>query len=125
MRDWIFLFVALLFNVFANILMKAGAIHEKHTAIGAPLHTRIHHFMNTETILSILLFAANVVLYRKALSGLPISIAYPVMVSLGLVLVIILAHYIPAFKERITVMQIVGMVMIVAGVWLVSRSMSN
>lgn len=122
MKYWIILGIALLFNVIANVLMKIGAMTEKHTLPDAALHTRVHHFMNAATIVSILLFAANVLFYRKALSGLPITVAYPIMVSIGLVMVVLIARFMPMLNERVSWLQIGGMILIIAGVWMVSQT---
>lgn len=121
MKAWLFLTAALLLNSFANILMKVGAATQKTLAEDASFFSKAVNFLNIATLAGIILFAGNVLLYRKALDGLPISIAYPVMVSLGLIIVVVFARFLPILSERISLLQIVGMVLIVAGVWLVSQ----
>ena len=58
--------------------------------------------------------------YRKALDNLDISVAYSVMVSVGLILVTLAAVFIPLLSERVSAWQIFGMILITAGVWLVA-----
>jgi multidrug transporter EmrE-like cation transporter len=65
------------------------------------------------------LFAANVLVYRKALEHLDISVAYPVMVSGGLILVTVAAIAMPALSEKISIVQALGILLIAAGVWCV------
>jgi len=119
---WIFLIFALLMNAGASVLLKVGS----KIAEGAPLKAdagfvdKTFHFLNFPTILAIFLFAVNVLAYRRALDELNISIAYPIMVSGGLVVVTACACLIPLLGERITWWQVVGMVLIAVGVWLVA-----
>lgn len=122
MRYWIFLSIALVLNALANVLMKVGAAVEKPVTENASFLTKALDFLNLATLAGIILFAANVLIYRKALSGLPISVAYPVMVSLGLLIVVLLARFIPLLNEKISLLQIVGMILIIAGVWMVSQT---
>jgi multidrug transporter EmrE-like cation transporter len=120
MKGWLFLTVALCLNASANLLLKLGARSEPALDASAGLVTRATHFLNLATVAGIALFAANVLFYRKALEALPVSAAYPVMVSGGLVIIVIAARFLPALNERINLWQVLGMVLIVAGVWLVA-----
>jgi len=58
-------------------------------------------------------------LWIKVLSKVELSYAYP-MVSLGYVLIMIFSYFF--FKENITPIRIVGVVLIMIGVVLVARS---
>jgi multidrug transporter EmrE-like cation transporter len=58
------------------------------------------------------------VLYSIVLTRVNLSIAYPVMTSLGLVIISLVS--ILVFKEVITGVQAGGLLLIVIGVWLVS-----
>jgi small multidrug resistance pump len=120
MKGWLFLIVALCLNATANLLLKVGSNTEKPLAESAGLVARAMNFLNLATVIGIALFAANVLFYRKALDALPVSAAYPVMVSGGLVIIVIAARFVPVLAERVTLWQIVGMGLIVAGVWLVA-----
>jgi multidrug transporter EmrE-like cation transporter len=119
MHKWIPLIVALVLNAGANVLMKVGANTAGPLSDNASLWARITSFLNAATILAIVLFAANVLAYRKALDNLNVSVAYPIMVSTGMILITIVAAT-PVLGERITITQIVGMVLIALGVWLVA-----
>jgi len=118
-----FLVIALALNAAANLLMKVGSNIQKSTAlpVDASPWGKILHFLNLATIAGIVLFAANVLFYRRALDGIPISVAYPVMVSVGLIFVTLAAVMLPILNERLSAWQVVGMVLIAAGVWLVAR----
>jgi len=120
LRAWLPLTIALVLNASANVLMKVGSQVAKGRPPGEGLVGGVFHFLNAATLAGIVLFAANVLVYRKALDSLDISVAYPVMVSVGLILVTLAACALPVLSERITALQIVGMVLIAAGVWLVA-----
>ncbi len=120
-RIWLPLVIALVLNAGANILMKVGSKTASVLPAGAPPWQRLANFLNLATLLGILLFAANVMFYRKALDNLDISVAYPVMVSVGLILVTMAAVSIPVLSERVSIWQIFGMILISGGVWLVAR----
>ena len=119
MHKWIPLIVALVLNAGANVLMKVGANTAGPLNDNASSWARIANFLNAATILAIVLFAANVLAYRKALDNLSVSVAYPIMVSTGMILITITAAT-PLLGERITVRQIAGMVLVALGVWLLA-----
>ena len=49
------------------------------------------------------------------------KVAYPVMLSGSLLLAVVAARFLPSLHETISPRQIVGMVVVVIGVWLVVR----
>lgn len=117
---WLPLIIALVLNAAANVLMKVGAKLSVQLPADASLWAKATNFLNLATLVGLVLFAGNVLVYRKALDRLDISVAYPVMVSGGLVLVTLAAALLPLLKERISVAQVGGMLLIAAGVWLVA-----
>ena len=119
--SWIFLFIALGLNAFANILLKIGSIQAKTLSQNASFWEKGLNFLNIATCAGILLFALNVLVYRKALANIPISIAYPIMLSVGLVIVILAARFIPIMNEKITLTQIMGIILIGIGVWMLAK----
>jgi len=123
MHKWIPLIVALVLNAGANVLMKVGANTAGSLSADASFWTKVANFLNAATILSIVLFAANVLAYRKALDNLSVSIAYPIMVSTGMVIITIVAAT-PLLGERISIRQIGGMVLVALGVWLLSGGLA-
>ena len=120
-EKWLPLAIALVLNAAANVMLKVGAKTAGALATDASLWAKVINFLNMATVLAIVLFAANVIVYRKALDNLDVSVAYPIMVSLGLVLVTVAAVTLPTLSEKVTAGQIGGMVLIAAGIWLVAR----
>ena len=119
MHKWTPLIIALVLNAGANVLMKVGANTASPLGDNASFWAKITNFLNAATVLAILLFAANVLAYRKALDNLNVSIAYPIMVSTGMVLITLVAAT-PLLGERIAFRQIGGMVLVALGVWLLA-----
>ena len=122
MGVWIPLFTALLLNAAANVLMKVGARTEVAVPEEASLLAKALAFMNAATIIGFVLFAINVLVYRRALDRLDVSLAYPIMVSGGMIIVALAAALLPVLNERVSMMRIAGMVVTAAGVWIVARS---
>src|SRR4029453_6039183 len=102
LSSWVWLSVALTLNAAANVLLKIGAVTEKPVAEGSAAVTRAASFLNAVTLVAIFLFGLNILFYRKALSGLSLSTAYPVMLSGSLLLASVAAVVLPVLGERIT-----------------------
>ncbi|MCK9460771.1 MAG: EamA family transporter [Proteobacteria bacterium] len=116
-RGFVLLGVAVLFNGAANVLMKKGMIGAD---AGGGAAAMIKHYLTSwPLIVGLVLFAVNVIAYTQALSRLPLSVAYPIMVALTGVIVITGSHLL--FKESIGWIQWAGYVLIVAGVVCVAR----
>ena len=69
--------------------------------------------------LSLFAYGVSVVVWIIGLSRVPVSQAYPVL-SLGYVLAAALAW--PLLGEAVTGQRMVGIIVIIAGVWLVTRT---
>ena len=109
--------LAITFNALANILIKMGMIR---VGSGKGLAQTVVQGATQPTILvGIVMFALALAAYVFVLSRMNLSIAYPVMTSLGF-MVVILASWL-VFREAITLVQVLGFVLIIAGVWLVAR----
>ena len=111
---------ALVLNATANLMMKFGM--ERFKALGlTPEQGKfaiITALMtNWVLLLGLCLFAANVVLYTFALKELAISVAYPIMVTVGFAIIVTVAGI--YLNERLSQLQWVGVALILLGVWLV------
>jgi len=121
MQTFLPLMCALVLNAAANVMMKVGSKTSGTLTQGASFSDKLFNFLNAATIIAILLFAGNVLLYRKALDAVNISVAYPIMVGGGLALITLAAVLLPVLHERVSALQVAGMVVIAIGVWLVTR----
>ena len=126
MKYAIALGLALTLNATANLMMKVGA--RMFGESGLTMEHGIGHLAtsflaNWVLILGIFCFAINVVFYAYALSAeyMKISIAYPIMVSGGFVIIAIVSW--KYLGETLSVAQWAGVAMILLGVFLVAREM--
>jgi multidrug transporter EmrE-like cation transporter len=69
--------------------------------------------------LGLMFGAINVVFFTKALKGINLNIAYPVFSGISIFLMITLSHFI--FAEKISVLNVIGAFVIVAGVSLITN----
>ncbi|MGE5422383.1 MAG: DMT family transporter [Ignavibacteriales bacterium] len=116
---YLLLALAIVFNALANIVLKwamrgQAGVNETGASIIKGLLTNYWAWGG------IALFGLAFVLYSVVLTKINLSIAYPVMTSMGLVIISIVS--VLTFKEVITSWQLVGLVLIIAGVWLVSAA---
>jgi len=119
------LVVALVLNATANLMIRAGAkgIAAKHPGEAAvPLLAALKAaVVNPWIIGGVVCFALNLAAYSYALTKLPVSTAYPIMVSVGYAIIVCGAAV--WFSEKLSPWQIVGVVVILTGVWLVASGM--
>ena len=109
--------LAIVFNATANILIKVGMnkIGETH-GIMELAHKAV---MQPQLIAGIFSFIMAFVSYSYILTKLNLSIAYPIMVSMGLVIVVTVSYF--WLNESINIIQILGFILIIAGVWMVAK----
>ena len=111
---------ALLANATANVLIRWG-MKDLQLSLADPVQTLKGILLNGRVMVGIVLFAMNVLAYAFALSKLRLSVAYPVMTSVGLVIVMVLSFAL--LGEKITGIQLVGTALILGGVVLVASQM--
>lgn len=110
---YLYLTLAFTLNSIANILLKLGAIQGLSLSGGLIAIVQA----NWQFLLGLTLFASNVIFYFAALRALPLSVAYPVMVVMGFL--IVNSYALLALHEPITTGQYIGYVLIVVGLTLV------
>ena len=125
MKYAIALVVALVLNAAANLMIRFGMKAMDAQLDGAgildggvPGLIRLL-LQNWILLVGLTCFALNVVFYAYALQKLPISMAYPIMVTGGFVIIVTVAGLI--LKERLTMVQWVGVAAIMLGVTLVAK----
>lgn len=110
---------AVLTNALANILIKAAMGGRQDISV---LNTQslLRGFLFNGTLwLGIVCFGLALMAYSYVLTTIPLSVAYPTMTSLGLVIVTLVA--VLHFGETLNPIQIAGIFAIIAGVWMVAR----
>lgn len=125
MKYAVALVVALLLNAAANLMIKFGMRGMDLELAGAGLldggavglvRLLLRHWI---VLLGLFCFALNVVFYAYALQRLPISTAYPIMTVCGFAIIVTVAGLV--LGERLSLGQWVGVLAILAGVFLVAR----
>ncbi len=102
--------VGVLLNAAAQLLLKAGTN-------AMPLGLRLA--IEPHILAGLACYVVSVVVWIVALSRVPVSVAYP-MLSIGYVVNAIAAWYL--LGEAVTPMRLVGIGIIVLGVFIVARS---
>jgi small multidrug resistance pump len=119
---WVPLVIALVLNAAANVLLRIGAVKQQSPGSEESLVAKGAAFLNATTIIAMALFGMNLLFYRKALERVPLTVGYPIMLSGSLVLATVAAAVIPSLGEKLSALQLVGMGLILVGVWVVIRS---
>ena len=125
MRYVLALFVALVLNACANLLMKVG-MKAVETAGGlfrnGPAPALKTVLTSAPLLVGMICFALNAGFYMYALQSksLKISLAYPIMVGGGFALIAVMARFHPSLAERLTWGQLAGVGLVLAGVILIA-----
>jgi multidrug transporter EmrE-like cation transporter len=113
---YLFLALALVLNATANILLKIGAARlgglDEPNLVG-------RFITNYHLLAGLSLFALNVVFYILALTRLNLSVAYPIMMAGGVV--IIVAVSVLLLHEALTIRQAFGLFLLITGIVLVAK----
>jgi multidrug transporter EmrE-like cation transporter len=116
-KGFILLSIAILFNGIANILIKKGMLNQPEAASTTQIIT--HYCSSWPVIAGLIMFTINIVAYTQALSRLPLSVAYPIMVAMSGLIVIM--GSIILFKETINWSQWIGFALIITGITMVAK----
>lgn len=110
-----------LLNAAAQLLLKAGtnATGVIGAAQGSWLPQIINVALQPYIVGGLACYVVSVAIWIAALSRVPVSVAYP-MLSIGYVVNCFAAYFL--FGEALTATKLGGILVIIAGVWLVSRA---
>ncbi len=112
-----FLVLAIIFNATANILMKLGAVRIKTFALS--VEGIKAYVFNPFVVTGVIAFGITLILYTYVLSKMNLSIAYPLMTATGFLIVTTFSTL--YLKEVILMPQVIGMVLVVGGLWLIAK----
>jgi len=115
----VFLVVALIFNALANILMKLANVRSNLPANASIMEKIVSIYFSIPFIGGLFLFALNLFFYTYALSKMNLSVAYPIMVGAGFTIIGVSSYFI--FNERLSAIQVTGILLILIGVTLVAH----
>lgn len=113
---YFFLIVSFTLNGIANLILRHASLNEPALNIKDLNLAFIgdHKWF----IFGLTLFASNIFFYMIALRYFSVSVAYPIMVAMTLIIVATGAHFL--FKENISGVQLLGYVLLIIAVYLVS-----
>jgi len=108
--------VSAIINSSANLLIKLGArkIHAQKSIY--EIFEVI--FLNLPLLTGLLFFGLSFILYAYILSKVNLNIAYPILTSICFVMVNLGAFIF--FGEKFSIMHIVGLIVIILGIWIIS-----
>jgi len=126
MKYGIALALALTLNAVANLMMKFGV--KRFEGLELNLSKGLTPAISAITtnwvlLLGLLCFAVNVIFYTYALSGIKVSIAYPIMIGGGFAIIAVVAG--KYLNETLSPPQWIGVALIIIGVMLVARGMNS
>lgn len=114
---WLVLaFLSVLLNIFGQLLIKKGI---NITTTGAGNLNYLHLATNPMFVMGGGFYGVSVLLYVKVLQKIDVSVAYSLN-SVGYVMLLLISVLI--FKEPISILRWVGVLIICFGVYLVFRS---
>jgi multidrug transporter EmrE-like cation transporter len=118
--QWTGILIAVLTGTVAQTMMKFGTDRVGRFGDTPVLEYLFRLITNPFVLLAIAAYGFGVIFYMFMLSRLDLSFLYPVMVALGLVFASIVSAFI--FQEQITLVRLGGIIVVIAGVFLVSMS---
>ena len=111
----IILFICnIVFNAVANVLIKLGMTNTADLNFGETSILIKYMIFNPKLILGCVFYALSLVFYSFILQKMDLSIAYPIVISGSVFLVMIFSKLI--FKESINITQIIGTVIVLLGI---------
>jgi multidrug transporter EmrE-like cation transporter len=115
--------IGVLLNAAAQLLLKAGVtrVGEFSFSIDNAIPMGFKLLMQWPIIGGLACYGISVVVWIMALSRVPVSVAYP-MLSIGYIVNAFAAYWL--FGESLNAQKLIGIGVIVVGVYLVARSAS-
>lgn len=117
--NYLIMIVSIALAIAGQLLMKRGMIAFGTFPVSQLLVKLIPIFLNPWVFAGLACFGLSSVFWLVVLSRMPLSLVYP-MVSFGYVLVALLSVFF--FKEHVSLIRWTGIVVIILGVFLISRS---
>lgn len=113
--------VGVLLNAAAQLLLKSGTtrIGSFEFSLENALPVGMKLLSQWPILAGVTCYVVSVVVWVMALSRVPVSIAYP-MLSIGYIVNAFAAYWL--FGESLSAQKLVGIGVIVIGVWLVAKS---
>ena len=105
-----YVLLAALFNVIGNLFLKQHAL-----TVNKELNFFLQ-ILSFNFLFSILFFGLNLIAFSKALELTSINIAYPILIGVSIILIILLSAIL--FKESLNLYNLFGLIFIITGILL-------
>jgi multidrug transporter EmrE-like cation transporter len=120
MKNILLILLSVSLNAAAQILMRWGMLRVGEVSLGASLVTALPRMIgNIFLWLAMASYGVSIITWMIVLSRVEVSFAYAFL-SLGFVLVTVIGYFF--FYEHVTPIRVMGIALICAGVFFVSRS---
>lgn len=111
------LVLAIIFNATANILMKLGA--KQMGSVGVNLDSVKAFVTNPFIWAGLVSFGLALMFYTYVLTKMNLSVAYPLITSLGFLIVVSFSVF--YLHESVNWMHMLGLVLVLAGLFLITQ----
>ena len=112
--------VSILITVGANLFLKKGvmALGDLNFSFSGIFSAILNALQNAWILIGIFLYGVSFLLWLFIISKIQLNIAYPIVFSLQLILVAVASWFL--FKEYLSLWQILGIALIMAGIFLLT-----
>ncbi len=112
-------YLAIVFNVLGQISLKWSMLHFRNYSLSPFNITKIFNLVLAPfSIIGIFFYAISALFWMMALTKVELSVAYP-MLSIGYILIFVIS--ILLFNEPFKLVRLLGIILIVLGVYFISR----
>jgi len=120
-QGYLFLAISICITVSAQLLIKRGVLSlgDLDFSISNVFNLIPKIAQNIWLLSGLFLFAVSFFLWLFIISRLKLSIAYPISTSLSFCFIILASWFI--FKEQLLPIQILGIIIIIVGIFLVAK----
>lgn len=115
----ILMFLAIILNVCGHLFLKAGMNQLGAISVDQLLGSFTRIFSTPFVILGLLSYVSSVAMYMVVLSKVDVSFAYPLMMGVGYVMIVLFSWQI--FGEPFSTFKWIGIVLVLIGVSLLGK----
>lgn len=116
MSTFVLVTISILAGALGNVLIKIGTKTLPQTLDGSIVQKVLS---NPSLILGVLLMVGMFPFYTLALQRMSLSVAFPLITSATFIVVALISY--SFLKEPLTLVNILGILLLVAGLWLVAQ----
>lgn len=109
MNSWIWFIIAVIFNIFANVLIKLASNKGVEN---------LEVYFSWQFILGLAFFGLNLLFYTKSLANVPLAVAYPTLVGLSALGIAVSSFFL--FEPYFSMRQCIGIVLLIISIYLIS-----